>query len=161
MAPSTSIVVFGGGLTLIGDPATESPTRFEEPDDPSPFEVHWEEMTSAVRRGLPLSDDASALSKVAPTTWAELVEVPTWEPTFVPAVLTLRRPVVSTPGRFTFASESVTGPPPPEGNVTVGIGPLVTDPAPRTVTSTLSPNAPLPLTSVTSADAGAASAIPA
>src|SRR5947207_9430400 len=159
MAPSTSIVVFGAGFTATGDPATETPTRVEEPDDPSPFEVHWEEMTSAVSSGLPPREGASALSKVAPATWAELVEVPLCDPKLVPWVLTFSRPVVSTPGRFTFASESVTGPPPPEGSVTEGMGPLVTDPAPRTVTSTLSPYAPLPLTSVTSADAGVARAI--
>src|SRR5947209_14291793 len=146
MAPSTSIVVFGGGLTLIGDPATESPTRFEEPDDPSPFEVHWEEMTSAVRSGLPPREGARALRSVAPASWAELVDVPLCEPRLEPWVLTLRRPVVSTPGRFTFTSESVTGPPPPEGSVTEGAGPLVTDPV-RTLTLTLSPYAPLPLTS--------------
>ena len=40
--------------------------------------------------------------------------------------------------RVLFTSESVTGPPPPEGSVTEGAGPLVTDPV-RTLTSTLSP----------------------
>src|SRR5207245_4762312 len=158
MAPRRSIVVLGGGFAFTGDPATVRPTRVEEPDDPSPFEVHWEEMTSAVRSGLPPREGARALRSVAPATWAELVEVPLCEPRLVPWVLTLRRPVVSTPGRFTFTSESVTGPPPPEGSVTEGTGPLVTDPV-RTLTLTLSPYAPLPLTSVTSADAGVARAI--
>jgi hypothetical protein len=144
--PGIEMVVFGAGAEPTRIPLTNAFRSVVEPVDPVAVEVQSLETTVAVTRLDPTTGFA---------TDAVLCELPLAPTT--PWVLTFRTPVVRTPGRFTLASEAVSGPPPLAGNVTVGVGPTLAGPV------TWAPNA-LPLTVDTSTALGAdvaAGALPA